>query len=161
VDPDDVARPRGAERSWYAARTPALVPRNGPLASVDELALVRDVTPAVLDRLRPYVTVAGEHAVNPNTASREVLLAVVQDPAAVVRLLDARQRRALDDDDVAALVGDESPGLLAPHGQRYEVHALAAVGEIRRGVDATVWAPGGAEPSIVGWRPFVPRAGRS
>jgi len=158
TDPDDVARPHGAERSWYAARTPALVPRNGPLASVDELTTVRDVTPAVLDRLRPYVTVAGEHAVNPNTASREVLLAVIGDPAAVARLVDARQRRALDDDDVGALVGDEAPGLLATRGQRYEVHALAAVGEIRRGVDATVWAPGGAEPSVVAWRPFVPRA---
>ena len=39
-DADDVARPLGAERAWYgaAARGP---PRNGPLALVREIALVR------------------------------------------------------------------------------------------------------------------------
>src|SRR6266705_2926809 len=79
TDADDVPRPRGAERGWYLAQTPPVVPRNAPFASLGELALVRGIDAAALARLRPYVTVAGEHAVNPNTAPREVLLAVVQD----------------------------------------------------------------------------------
>jgi hypothetical protein len=39
-DEDDIERPGGAERAWYEsmARTP---PRNAPLASIGELALVR------------------------------------------------------------------------------------------------------------------------
>src|SRR5262249_18280528 len=65
TDADDEARPHGAERDWYRARTPPYVPRNGPFATPAELALVRGIDAAILARLRPYVTVAGEHAVNP------------------------------------------------------------------------------------------------
>jgi len=158
ADPDDTTRPRGAERAWYLARTPPRVPRNGPFASVDEVAFVRDIGPDVLARLRPYVTVAGEHAVNPNTAPREVLLAVIQDAAAVDRLLDARGRRPLDDGDLEALVGDAT-SLLATHGQHYDVRAVGGVGEVRRAIDATVWAAEGAEPLVVAWRSFVPEVG--
>lgn len=39
-DADDVPRPRGAERSWYAKEA-RLTPRNAPLASDREIALVR------------------------------------------------------------------------------------------------------------------------
>lgn len=40
IDADDITRAFGAERSWY--RAAGLVePRNGPLASIDELKLVR------------------------------------------------------------------------------------------------------------------------
>ena len=40
IDPDEVPRPKGAERDWYmqAGRVP---PRNGPIASLAELHLVR------------------------------------------------------------------------------------------------------------------------
>src|SRR5207244_4255056 len=127
TDADDVPRPRGAERDWYLAQTPPRVPRNAPFASVGELALVRGIDAAALARLRPHVTVAGEHAVNPNTASREVLLAVVQDAAGVDRLLAARRRGAIVAEDVAALLPGAPfpvrPGLL-PRGQPYTVRAV-------------------------------------
>lgn len=42
-DADDVARPSGAERAWYRAER-APVPRNGPLASISELRLVRGLS---------------------------------------------------------------------------------------------------------------------
>jgi general secretion pathway protein K len=158
TDADDTPRPRGAERAWYAGGTPALVPRNGPLATVGELALVRGVDAAALARLRPYVTVAGEHAVNPNTASREVLLAVVQDPGAVDRLLGARARGPIDEEQVRALLPDVPAairGALAVRGQRYAVRVVAGVGDVRRGVEATLWAPAGADAAIVAWRPFA------
>src|SRR6266446_986405 len=106
TDADDVPRPRGVERDWYLAQTPPRVPRNAPFASVGELALVRGIDAAALARLRPHVTVAGEHAVNPNTAAREVLLAVVQDAAGVDRLLAARGRGAIAAEDIAALLPD-------------------------------------------------------
>src|SRR5438094_429027 len=90
------------------------------LAALQPDALVRGIDAAALARLRPFVTVAGEHAVNPNTASREVLRAVVQDAAAVDRLLAARGRGAIAAEDVAALLPD-APGavrlVLAPRGQ--------------------------------------------
>lgn len=49
LDPDDSPRPSGAERSWYSARGLA-TPRNGPIASPAELALVRGVPPGVVAR---------------------------------------------------------------------------------------------------------------
>src|SRR6266478_5821661 len=164
TDADDVPRPRGAEREWYLTQTPPLVPRNAPFASVGELALVRGIDVAALARLRPFVTVAGEHAVNPNTASREVLLAVVQDAAAVDRLLAARGRDAIAAEDVAALLPDASPAVrlaLTPRGQHYTVRAVGSVGPVRRGVEATLAAPPGLDPAVVAWRALEPDAARS
>lgn len=48
LDPDDQPRLLGAERDYYASLDPPYEPRNGPLHSVEELLLVRDVTPALL-----------------------------------------------------------------------------------------------------------------
>jgi type II secretory pathway component PulK len=138
------------------------VPRNGPLASVAELALVRGFDARALARLAPHVTVAGEHAVDPNTASPEVLLAVVGNAAAVDRLLAARARAPIGDDDVDALLGDAAARpLLVTRAQYYAVRVVSGVGEIRRGVEATVWAPAGVAPTVVAWRPFTPDAGAS
>jgi len=159
ADADDAPRPRGAEREWYLAQTPPLVPRNAPFASVGELALVRGIDAAVLTRLRPFVTVAGEHAVNPNTASREVLLAVVQDAAGVDRLLAARRRGAIVAEDVAALLPDAPYAVrlaLVPRGQHYTVRAVGGVGALRRTVETTLSAPAGVEPEIVAWRSLEP-----
>ena len=159
TDADDAPRPRGAERDWYLAQTPPLVPRNAPFASVGELALVRGIDAAVLTRLRPFVTVAGEHAVNPNTASREVLLAVVQDAAGVDRLLAARRRGAIVAEDVAALLPDAPYAVrlaLVPRGQHYTVRAVGGVGALRRTVETTLSAPAGVEPEIVAWRSLEP-----
>jgi DNA uptake protein ComE-like DNA-binding protein len=48
IDSDDDQRQLGAEREYYSALSPAYLPRNGPLGSIEELLLVRDVTPAML-----------------------------------------------------------------------------------------------------------------
>jgi DNA uptake protein ComE-like DNA-binding protein len=48
IDPDDASRIMGAERDYYSAQEQAYEPRNGPLGSIEELLLVRDVTPALL-----------------------------------------------------------------------------------------------------------------
>jgi general secretion pathway protein K len=157
TDADDTPRPRGAERDWYLARTPPRVARNGPLASVGELALVRGVDAATLARLLPFVTVAGEHAVNPNTAPREVLLAVVQDAALVERLLAARTRASLGEADLDRLLSDAPATrvMLTHAGQRYLVRSIAGVGELRRGVEATLSSPGdGLDPEVMAWRPL-------
>jgi len=159
TDPDDVPRAAGAERDWYLGLTPPYVPTNGPLRSVGDLGLVRGFDARAVERLRRYVTVAGEHGVNPNTAPSEVLLAVVEDAAAVERLLAARRRAPIDLDDLAALLPAAPASVrqaLTPHGQHYTVRAVAGVGDMRRAVEATLWAPGGVDPEVVAWRPLVP-----
>jgi len=48
LDADDEQRQLGAEADSYSGLFPAYVPRDGPVTSVEELLLVRDVTPALL-----------------------------------------------------------------------------------------------------------------
>ena len=48
IDADDTKREFGAELEDYSALVPAYAPKNGPLDSLDELLLVRGVTPWLL-----------------------------------------------------------------------------------------------------------------
>ncbi|MBN1855006.1 MAG: general secretion pathway protein GspK [Pirellulales bacterium] len=48
LDEDDTPREFGAEREHYSALSPGYAPTNGPLTTVEELLLVRDVTPELL-----------------------------------------------------------------------------------------------------------------
>ncbi len=48
IDTDDETREFGAELDYYSAQVPGYAPKNGPLDSIDELLLVRDVTPWLL-----------------------------------------------------------------------------------------------------------------
>jgi len=85
-----------AENDWYARAAPPYAPRNGMMRSYAELALVRGFTPAVLARLRRFVTVlpAADVKVNANTAPPEVLAAMdprLGDTLLVQRLVDARR----------------------------------------------------------------------
>jgi DNA uptake protein ComE-like DNA-binding protein len=48
IDADEEQRLLGAERDYYSSLDPPYAPRNGPLGSIEELLLVRDVTPALL-----------------------------------------------------------------------------------------------------------------
>jgi type II secretory pathway component PulK len=48
IDPDEEARMLGAERNYYSTLDPPYAPRNGPLGSIEELLMVREVTPALL-----------------------------------------------------------------------------------------------------------------
>jgi type II secretory pathway component PulK len=48
IDADSTPRPQGAEADYYSAITPPYAPRNGPPATIEELLLVRGVTPQLL-----------------------------------------------------------------------------------------------------------------
>ncbi|MCO6047592.1 general secretion pathway protein GspK [Aeoliella sp. ICT_H6.2] len=63
LDEDDEPREFGAERDHYSSLSPAYEPQNGPLESIDQLLLVRDVTPELLygfDRNRNFFVDADE-----------------------------------------------------------------------------------------------------
>jgi len=99
--------------------------------------------------------VAGEPAINPNTAPREVLLAVVGDPASVEHLLTARAKAPVTESDLNNLFANRPTvrQRLTLRGQHYTLRALAAVGEVRRAVEATLDAP---LDRIVAWRQLSP-----
>ncbi len=48
LDPDDTPRDNGAEADYYAALNPPYAPKNGPIDTIEELLLVRGVTPELL-----------------------------------------------------------------------------------------------------------------
>ena len=48
IDADDNPRPNGAESQYYLGLPLPYVPRNGPPVTIDELLLVRGVTPELL-----------------------------------------------------------------------------------------------------------------
>lgn len=90
VDPDNETRfPNGAEDDYYSRLTPAYRAANRPLASVQEMLLIRGVDRDFVARLAPFVTcLAAVTPVNVNTASAEVLRSL--DPgisSSVARLL--------------------------------------------------------------------------
>jgi len=154
TDADDVARPHGAERDWYLGLESPYEAANEPLRTLGELRLVRGVDAEVLARLAPHVTVAGERAVNPNTASEEVLVALAG-PAAAARVLAARRKTPLARAAFAALLPDVPPRRLTDRGSFYRVTAVGEVGTVRRTIEATVRAPAGLEASVVAWRPIA------
>ena len=100
-DPDDLRRARGAEREDYLRDGAPLLPRNGPLQSLDELRYIKGMTPEILAQARPCLTLLGTGQVNLNAAPRPVLLAL---PG----------------------IGEEAAGVLLRHqGSRHPLHSLA------------------------------------
>ena len=78
VDADNETMPQGAEDAYYLALDPPYLAANRPLLDVDELTLVSGFNENIRARLRPFVTALPRFtAVNPNTATPEVLAAVV------------------------------------------------------------------------------------
>ena len=80
IDPNSDARAGGAEDIDYLSLNPPYRAANRPMASVDELRLIRGFDAKTVAALLPYVTVlpATSNNVNVNTASPELLAALVQ-----------------------------------------------------------------------------------
>ena len=86
VDEDDLHHVNGAEKNYYSSLPEPYEPKNGAFEIIEELTLVRGVTPQVFELLREHVTIYGAGKINVNFASREVLLSV---PDITPELVDA------------------------------------------------------------------------
>lgn len=75
-DEDEDSHPMGAEDFYYQGLSPAYETKDGPFESVEELLLVKGMSPALFALLAPYLTVYGSGRVNINTAARPVLRAL-------------------------------------------------------------------------------------
>jgi general secretion pathway protein K len=95
IDPDSNAGPGGAEDIDYLNGKPPYRAANRPLASVEELRLVRGFDAKTFVTLAPYVTVlpVATTVVNVNTASPVLLAALVPglDVASAQRIADERR----------------------------------------------------------------------
>lgn len=169
----------GFEADWYQTQTPPYYPADGPLLSVDELALVRGFDSTLVEALRPYVTVhpiGSREGINVNTAAPHVLsllyhgssgdkvLATEDD---VRRILQERAEDRIVCHDTAAdpqacvgladvylLDGGIYPPITLPVRSRvYSVTAIATVGNIRRQAEAVIDRVGDEDgPQLLSWR---------
>jgi general secretion pathway protein K len=85
-DPDSFKRPNGAEAPEYAAAGLPYKPGNAPFQAIEELQLVLGMRPEIYRRVAPMITVySRQSGVNPQLASRDVLLAI---PGVTVDMVD-------------------------------------------------------------------------
>lgn len=84
IDEDSLHRVNGAEDDHYRRLSPPYRAKNGPLDAIEELRLIRGVTPEIFEALRPLVTAQGSGQINLNTASPTVLQIVVPQVAPVI-----------------------------------------------------------------------------
>ena len=80
IDTDSTTRPGGAEDVYYLTLDPPYRAANQPMASVDELRLIRGFDAKTAAVLLPFVTVlpVPSNIINVNTAPPEVLAALVR-----------------------------------------------------------------------------------
>ncbi|UCG59184.1 MAG: general secretion pathway protein GspK [Phycisphaerales bacterium] len=82
----------GAESDYYRSLTPTYSCKNAPLETVEELLLLKGVTPEILDRIGEYVTVSGDGKVNINYAPKPVIESLSDkiDPVLTQMIIDRR-----------------------------------------------------------------------
>lgn len=173
LDEDDATARGEPEDAWYQQQDPPY--HTSPyhaLLSVDELALVRGFDAALLEAVRPYVTVfplKGNPVVNPNTAPSWVLAALAVDELELravgeedVRQIDkARTEHAVCEASSGNCLSlDESlgaatkfyPALEGLRSDVFRIEARASYGDVRRVVEAVVDRKEPAQPRILDWR---------
>ena len=76
LDADDIAINGRNEDDYYLSRNPPYSPANGPMMSIDEIAMVEGFDVDLANAMKPYFTVhplLGEQGINVNTAPSHVL----------------------------------------------------------------------------------------
>ena len=78
VDPDDLTHINGAEDGYYGSLPEPYNAKDAPFNSIEELMLVRDVTPEIFDSIRNDITVYGEKQIklNINFTSKEIISSI-------------------------------------------------------------------------------------
>jgi len=118
IDPDSNAGPGGAEDIDYLNGSPPYRAANRPLASVEELRLVRGFDAKTVAMLAQYVTVlpVASTLVNVNTASPVLLSALVPglDVASAQRIAEDRRDKPFR--DLPAFASRLPPGVPLPSG---------------------------------------------
>ncbi len=157
MDGDDEPRTYGAEGpDYYRGLERPYNPRNGHPDTIEEILLVKQYTPAVYEKLSPYITVYTDGLVNINTAPKEVLMALspsmTEDLAD--RIIDYRREKPFEDrSDIMKVPGFETIGFelqdrIAVQSDTFRVYSRAEVGEAVREVEAVFRTGGG----ILYWR---------
>lgn len=90
-DADDGMLPHGAERPYYENLPEPYLCKNALFETLNELLLVKGITPDMLDGVKSYLTVHGNGKININTCSREILEALGIDPVLSQKIVEVRK----------------------------------------------------------------------
>jgi general secretion pathway protein K len=128
-DADDLRRPNGAEIEDYKAAGRKYGPANAPFSTVGELQRVLGVTPGVMARIVGALTVySWQPAINPATASRDVLLALPNMTPEIVDAYIAQRSDALANKlPVPPL--PQAAGFAVGAAPVWRIHAEATMGD--------------------------------
>jgi general secretion pathway protein K len=152
-DADDLTRLHGAENDYYGSLAVPYKPKNADFESVEELLLVRGITPELLygsggkPGLADFVTVYSESGkINFSAAPKEVLMAVPgMTPELAVAIIEFRKSgEANVGAAISNIVGPAyagmSPFVAAGEGSTFTVEAVGRKdpGKAGRGVKAVI-----------------------
>jgi general secretion pathway protein K len=119
------AKPRAAndEEALYLSSGLPYSPRQGPFAHVDELSLVLGMSPAMVERALPFLTVYSKSAdVDVLLAPAEVVAAVPgMTPEALGNFLKQRASLPRDQKAIAAALGPAKAGATLPEAKAFRV----------------------------------------
>jgi general secretion pathway protein K len=125
LDPDSIESEGGAEADYYLRLIPPYEPRNGPMPTLGDLRMIKGMDDATFMKLRNYLTVAPELAVNVNTAPPEVIACMdgglANNPKAINAIIQQRAIRpfATTADVLQALGSSASQGTNQGNLQQY------------------------------------------
>jgi general secretion pathway protein K len=157
VDGDNVPQPGGAEDAWYLGQADASLAANAPATRIEELALVRGMTPPAMGALVRFITsLPPDTPLNVNTAPPELLAASIAnlDGPELASLVAGRAQRpfASVPDFRERLPSVASPGDEAMYsvGSRYFIVSVRAQqGETVAQARALIERMDNAAPTIV------------
>lgn len=81
----------GAESDYYEHLSAPYSAKNAPFESLDELLLVKGINREIFDKIKQFITPFGTGAVNINTASKEVLLALGLEDRTAQKIISYRE----------------------------------------------------------------------
>jgi general secretion pathway protein K len=167
-DSDDQTRSNGAETPYYQSLKPPYAARNGKLATITELSLVKGFTPEIVARLKPFVTIYAEQAgatvskVNINTASKEVLASLDDgiDERMAGRILEERRVKPFNVSyTLSQIAGGETissriSGYTGYKGTLFRITSIARVKETARTVEVVIRLPDAGAPETLSWQEY-------
>jgi general secretion pathway protein K len=176
VDSDEVRIDGGLEDDYYQRQPSPYRAANRPLLSVDELGLVEGFDAALVDVIRPYITVyplVGGGGVNPNTAPPHILALIcysnqgesglkLADEEDIHRILKVRENGQIFCPDQSSPACTPISGILpnaatilpplSYFSDTFTVRSEARVGEVRRTLEAVIDRTTPSEPLLLSWK---------
>lgn len=172
IDEDDVVTNFGAENSYYQYLDRPYSCRNAPFESLDELLLVKGITPKLfygiedetgkIPGISAYLTIHGDGKININTADKVVLEALSEelDSTMIEEIVEYRND---DENDLSspnwyktALVTGEDyidTTLITTRSSYFEIRSMGVKDSRSKGITAIV-RRGGKTFSVLSWNTF-------